>query len=72
LIDGLLAMGTKSGYTFGSSSAGGPPSTSFYIYANPLSQNTTGVRTFCAATDGVVRYVASAQSTCNGTETPLQ
>ena len=72
LIDNLLATGTKSGYIFGAASSTGTPTTAFAVWANPVSQNTTGVRTFCAATDGVVRYVAASQVTCNGTETPLQ
>jgi len=37
-----------------------------------VTQGTTGVRTFCAVTDGVVRYVMTSQTTCAGTETPLQ
>jgi len=74
LIDNLLALGTKSGYTFGTLATGGPnPYTGFQIWANPLSLNTTGVRSFCAVTDGVVRQVQSTTlSGCQGTETPLQ
>ena len=75
LIDPLLATGTKSGYTFytaNSSAATAGVNTDFYIYANPVTQGTTGVRTFCAVTDGVVRYVMTSQTTCAGTETPLQ
>jgi prepilin-type N-terminal cleavage/methylation domain-containing protein len=75
LIDDQLAGGSKSGYTFGeaaSGAVGSGPTTTFYVYANPQTQNTTGVRTFCAIQDGVVRYVASPQSSCAGTETPLQ
>ena len=72
LLDTLLGGGTKSGYTFGTASSNGTPTTGFAIWANPVSQNTTGVRSFCAATDGVVRYVTASQVTCAGTETPLQ
>ncbi len=77
LIDPVLAGGTKSGYGFGVLATGGAgtaisPYTAFSIWANPVSQNTTGVRTFCAVTDGVVRYVSAAQNSCAGTETPLQ
>jgi prepilin-type N-terminal cleavage/methylation domain-containing protein len=73
LIDALLAGGTKSGYTFTTSAAGGPPLTTFMIVANPVTQNTTGVRSFCSVTDGVVRYAPSTLgTTCAGTETPLQ
>ena len=71
LIESPLATGTRSGYTFYTAQSGGS-NTAFYIYANPVTQGTTGVRTFCAVTDGVVRYVMSSQTTCAGTETPLQ
>ena len=70
LIDPLLATGTKSGYTFATQQSGA--NTAFWITANPVTQGTTGVRTFCAVTDGVVRYNMSSESSCAGTETPLQ
>ena len=70
LIDPLLATGTKSGYTFATNISGA--NTAFWITANPVTQGTTGVRTFCAVTDGVVRYAMSSEATCAGTETPLQ
>jgi len=72
LIDSTLAAGTKSGYTFRMAGSGGPPSGTYYAYANPLTQNTTGVRSFCSAPDAVVRYATAAMSTCVGNETPLQ
>src|ERR1700687_1184520 len=73
LLDTLLGTGTKSGYTFNTAASGGPPFTDFAIWTNPVSLNTTGVRSFCAAPEGVVRYVASTTiRTCAGTETPLQ
>ena len=72
LIDTQLASGSKSGYTFGSTAAGGPPLSTYVAYANPQTQNTTGVRTFCSVADAVVRYTTTAETTCAGTETPLQ
>jgi type IV pilus assembly protein PilA len=75
LIDNLLGTSpyTKSGYTFGTTATGSAvPTTGFTIQANPVNQNTTGVRSFCAVTDGVVRYSASTIATCAGTETALQ
>jgi type IV pilus assembly protein PilA len=72
LIDSTLAAGTKSGYTFRMAASGGPPSGTYYAYANPLTQNTTGVRSFCSAPDAVVRYATAAMTTCVGNETPLQ
>jgi type IV pilus assembly protein PilA len=75
LIDPVLATGTKSGYTFGTTATAAGSSailSTFQIWANPLTMNTTGVRTFCAVTDGVVRYVSTSQDSCAGTEAPLQ
>ena len=72
LVDGLLGAGTKSGYSFVSTSTGGTPSTSFLVFANPVSAGTSGVRSFCAVTDGVVRYTNSSMTSCAGTEQPLQ
>jgi len=73
LIDTTLASGTKSGYTFGAASSGSAPSGGYSAWANPLTQNSTGVRSFCSVQDAVVRVVGTtAQSSCAGTETPLQ
>ena len=72
LIDTQLASGSKSGYTFGASGSGGPPASTYYVYANPQNQNTTGVRTFCSVADAVVRYTTTAETSCAGTEAPLQ
>jgi prepilin-type N-terminal cleavage/methylation domain-containing protein len=58
IIDAVLALGTKSGYTFASTSAGGPPATTFYTTATPVTLNTTGVKGFCGAEDNVVRFVS--------------
>jgi hypothetical protein len=72
LIDSQLASGSKSGYTFTSTASGGPPASSYVAFANPQTQNTTGVRSFCSVADAVVRYTTTALTTCAGTETPLQ
>jgi type IV pilus assembly protein PilA len=74
LIDSQLASGTKSGYSFVAVGSGGPPDSTYYVYANPLSVNTTGVRSFCSVPDAVVRYTSTgtAMTTCAGTETPLE
>jgi len=73
LIDSTLASGTKSGYTFAAMASGGTPAGSYYAYANPLSSNSTGVRSFCSVEDAVVRVTGTAAVTiCNGTEDPLQ
>jgi type IV pilus assembly protein PilA len=72
LIDSQLASGSKSGYTFTSTAASGTPASSYVAFANPQTQNTTGVRSFCSVADAVVRYTSASLSTCAGTETPLQ
>jgi prepilin-type N-terminal cleavage/methylation domain-containing protein len=75
LIDSQLASGTKSGYAFnvvGSGGSGTTPNSTYYATANPLTQNTTGVRSFCSVADAVVRYASASLATCAGTETPLQ
>jgi hypothetical protein len=72
LIDSQLASGTKSGYTFTATAASGTPAPSYVAFANPQTQNTTGVRSFCSVADAVVRYSTASLSTCAGTETPLQ
>lgn len=73
LIDSTLAAGTKSGYTFKATGAGGPPDGTYYAYANPVTSNSTGVRSFCSIQDAVIRVAGTtAVTTCAGTETPLQ
>ena len=72
LIDTQLASGTKSGYSFHATAAAGTPAASYAAWANPLAQNTTGVRSFCSIADAVVRYASASLNTCAGTETPLQ
>jgi type IV pilus assembly protein PilA len=72
LIDSQLASGTKSGYSFNVAVTGTNPATNYAVWTNPLTQNTTGVRSFCSVADAVVRYNTTAMTTCAGTETPLQ
>src|ERR1700704_3540128 len=72
LIDTQLASGSKSGYTFASAASGSPILSNYYAFANPQTQNTTGVRSFCSTADAVVRYTTATLATCAGSETPLQ
>jgi len=72
LIDTQLASGTKSGYSFQMTGVSGTPASAYQAIGNPLTQNTTGVRSFCSVPDAVVRYSTAALTTCAGTETPLQ
>jgi len=55
LIDNVLAQGTKSGYTFTATGAGGPPAIQYYDTAVPVTLNQTGIRSFCSFEDAVVR-----------------
>lgn len=55
LIDGLLAAGTKSGYTFTATGSGGPPATKYYVTAVPVSLNRTGINSYCSSEDAAIR-----------------
>ncbi len=55
LIDSVLSAGTKSGYTFAATGAGGPPAGTYYATAVPVTVNQTGIRSFCSFEDAVVR-----------------
>ena len=65
LIDWVLAQattvaGAKSGYYFAMGNpAGGPPNTDFTVGGAAATFNVTGVRGFCANSDGVIRFTAS-------------
>jgi type IV pilus assembly protein PilA len=72
LIDTTLASGTKSGYSFHAVASGSSPAGTYAAWATPITANQTGVRSFCSVADAVVRFSASALSTCAGTESPLQ
>lgn len=72
IIDATLAAGTKSGYTFASTGAGGPPATTYLSTAVPVTLNTTGVKAFCGTEDNVVRFItpspgaAATAAICTG------
>jgi prepilin-type N-terminal cleavage/methylation domain-containing protein len=68
LIDGLLASGTKNGYSFVATGTAG----SYVAYGNPVSPSNTGVRSFCSFADAVVRVSLTTLSGCDGTVTPQQ
>jgi len=55
LIDSVLSAGTKSGYNFAATGAGGPPAVQYYATAIPITLNQTGIRSFCSFEDAVVR-----------------
>jgi type IV pilus assembly protein PilA len=58
LLDGQVSSGVKSGYQLfaaGFASGGSTENTEFVAAAAPQRFNSTGVRSFCAVTDGVMR-----------------
>jgi hypothetical protein len=55
-IDDILSAGTKNGYRFTTSDIA---AYSFHCSAVPVSANVTGVRSFCAMEDGVLRVQAT-------------
>ncbi|HLV87354.1 MAG TPA: prepilin-type N-terminal cleavage/methylation domain-containing protein [Candidatus Sulfotelmatobacter sp.] len=71
LIDNVLSGGTKSGYNFAATAGGGSPQTQYYATAVPITLNQTGIRSFCAFEDAVVRVdptgvVAGSEGACQG------
>jgi type IV pilus assembly protein PilA len=71
LIDSVLGGGSKSGYTFTALGAGTPTQVSYYAAGTPITANQTGIRSFCAFEDAVVRVqpaggAIGAESTCQG------
>ncbi len=61
LIDPVLTLGTKSGYTFKALPNGGAgttisPYTGFEVSTNPLTVGTTGQRSFCSDQTGVIHF----------------
>jgi prepilin-type N-terminal cleavage/methylation domain-containing protein len=67
-IDGVLAAGTKQGFTYTYAPGGQTPTVSYTIKNAPTQQNQTGVRGFCSFEDAVVRFQAVAPiGACDGT-----
>lgn len=69
LIDGVLSAGTKSGYNFTATGAGGPPQVDYYAAGTPITLGQTGNRSFCSFEDAVVRVdpaggAVGAEATC--------
>ncbi len=71
LIDSVLALGTKSGYTFTSIPGGGGgtatnPYTTFNTTAVPVAIGQSGQRGFCSDESGVIRYTTdgTTSATC--------
>ena len=56
VIDGNLAAGTKSGYTFTDPVTAGVPISSFSTTASPVTPGSSGTRYFFVNETGVIRY----------------
>ena len=70
LVDSVLALGTKSGYTFVfTQNTTNTPSTGYTVTANPSSRGTTGQSGFFTDQSGVIRKDPTAAAT--STSTPL-
>jgi len=67
LLDATLAGGTKSGYSFTAVQNGQTNgiNTAYLINADPLKQDQTGVRHFCAVEDAVIHFAQAAIAACN-------
>jgi prepilin-type N-terminal cleavage/methylation domain-containing protein len=70
IIDNVIALGTKSGYNLNGIGFGGAPNTTFVTGAAPVNYNVTGIRDFCATTDGVVHVNAGAAGAVPAPDVP--
>lgn len=71
LIDGNLASGTKSGYTFALADCLGTPKYEYQYTATPVTPGVTGQRYFCTDTSAIIQYGTSAITTCGTGTTPI-
>ena len=78
LVDNVLATNGagngKSGYGFTFAPViGGTLNTGYAVNANPLTNNQTGVRSFCSVSDAVIRFTPSGGGlVCTGATPALQ
>jgi type IV pilus assembly protein PilA len=73
LVDDALASGTKAGYVFyyePTDSDGDGVRDNYFVRADPLQPNTTGQRSFCADSSGVIRFEHDGQ--CTLESAPIQ
>jgi type IV pilus assembly protein PilA len=68
LIDQILALGSKNGYTF--TYVPGAANASYTITAVPITMNQSGLREFYTDTSGVIRF--SIGTTADASSSPLQ
>ena len=64
LIDGVLASGTKKGYTYTyTQGAGAPPAAAYTLNVDPVVRSVTGVRSFFTNETNVTRYDPAVPAT---------
>jgi len=71
LLDQVLALGTKSGYTFVWTGDGNTPSVGYSITGTPVAVGATGQRMFFSDQSGVIRYDPSGAGATQASP-PLQ
>ena len=71
LLENMLALGTKSGYSFVWTGDGITPSTGYSLTATPLIVGGSGQRMFCSDQTGVIRFDPSGAG-CNAASSPIQ
>ena len=72
LIDSTLASGAKSGYTFTLANCSGTPAGTYQSTADPVTAGTTGQRSFCSDSSGVIKQDAGGSSAnCLSGNTPI-
>jgi len=75
LIDNVLGLGVKSGYTYTyTPTKPGAIIVGYQVSADPSNPGQTGVRSFCSFEDAVVRFSPSTalKGTCPAATAPLQ
>ena len=75
LIDNVLGLGVKSGYTYTyTPTKPGGIVVGYQVSADPSNPGQTGVRSFCSFEDAVVRFSPSTalKGTCPAATAPLQ
>ena len=64
-IDGQLASGTKSGYTFTYAPVGTTPYLGYNLNVDPLTRGVTGQRSFFSSEQNITRYNQTVAATVN-------
>ena len=71
MLDELISLGTKSGYSFVWAGDGATPSYAYTVDGTPLVVGGSGQRMFCSDQTGVIHYEPSGAG-CTAASTPIQ